>query len=141
MRILLAMVSKDLRRRLRAPLATILLLLFPVIFAGLIAVTFGTGEAKVPKVRLLLEDRDGGLVGQLVASAFQQGEAQKYFEVKRVEPQNPQSAANDTARLEKEEATALLRLPAGFSDDVLAGRPARIELIKSPAQSILLRRD
>ncbi|HYU31970.1 MAG TPA: ABC transporter permease, partial [Thermoanaerobaculia bacterium] len=29
------------------------------------------------------------------------------------------------------------RLPAGFSDAVLAGRPARIELVKSPAQSIL----
>ena len=65
MRILLAMVGKDLRRRLRAPLATILLLLFPVIFAGLIAFTFGAGETKVPKVRLLLEDRDGGLSASL----------------------------------------------------------------------------
>jgi ABC-2 type transport system permease protein len=133
MRILLAMVAKDLRRRARAPLATVLLLLFPLIFSGLIALTFGTGETKAPKVRLLLEDRDGGLVGQLVMSAFQQGEAQKYFEVKKIEP----SPAGDTSRLEKEEAAALLRLPAGFTDDVLNGRPAKIELVKSPAQSIL----
>jgi ABC-2 type transport system permease protein len=134
MRLLLAMVVKDLRRRLRAPLATILLLLFPVVFSTIIALTFGTGETKPPKVRLLLEDRDGGLIGQLVTSAFQQGEAQKYFEVKRIESQ---TTNGDTALIEKEEATALLRLPAGFSADVLAGRPARIELIKSPAQSIL----
>jgi ABC-2 type transport system permease protein len=138
MRVLLAMVVKDLRRRARAPLATILLLLFPLIFAGLIALTFGAGEAKVPKVRLLLDDRDGGLAGQLVASAFQQGEAQKYFEVKKIEPPAPGSpAVDDASWIEKEEATALLRLPAGFSADVIAGRPARIELIKSPAQSIL----
>jgi ABC-2 type transport system permease protein len=137
MRLLLAMVGKDLRRRARAPLATLILLLFPLIFAGLIALTFGAGEPEVPKVRLLLEDRDGGLVGQLVASAFQQGEAQKYFEVKKVEPLRPGAGDDDATRLEKEEATALLRLPAGFSDDVLAGRPARIELVKSPAQSIL----
>ncbi|HEX3528727.1 MAG TPA: ABC transporter permease [Thermoanaerobaculia bacterium] len=137
MRVLLAMVVKDLRRRIRSPLATILLLLFPVIFSGIIALTFGAGPTKAPKVRLLLEDRDGGLAGQLVASAFQQGEAQKYFEVKKVEPQGPWSPAGDTARIEQEEATALLRLPAGFSADILAGRPARIELIKSPAQSIL----
>ena len=39
MRTLLAMVGKDLRRRLRAPLATVLLLLFPLIFSGLIALT------------------------------------------------------------------------------------------------------
>jgi ABC-2 type transport system permease protein len=137
MRLLLAMVGKDLRRRARAPLATLILLLFPLVFAGLIALTFGAGEAKVPKVRLLLEDRDGGLVGQFVASAFQQGEAQKYFEVKKVEPLHPGAGGDDATRLEKEEATALLRLPAGFSDDVLAGRPARIELVESPAQSIL----
>jgi ABC-type polysaccharide/polyol phosphate export permease len=134
MRVLLAMVAKDLRRRARAPLATILLLLFPLIFSGLIALTFGAGEAKVPKVRLLLDNRDGGLVSQLVASAFQRPEAQKYFEVKTIAA--PAAQIDDAARLEKEEAAALLRLPAGFSDDVLAGRPARIELIKSPAQSI-----
>jgi ABC-2 type transport system permease protein len=132
MRLLLAMVGKDLRRRARSPLSTILLLAFPLIFAGLIALTFGGRETKVPKVRLLLDDRDGGLVGRLVASAFQQGDAQKYFEVKAV-----QDAKDAAALIEREEATALLRLPAGLSDDVFAGRPAKIELIKSPAQSIL----
>jgi ABC-2 type transport system permease protein len=104
-----------------------------VIFSGLIALTFGGGETKVPKVHLLIEDRDGGLVGQLVTSAFQQGEAQKYFEVKKVE----KVAGDGGALLEKEEATALLRLPAGLSADLLAGRPAKIALVKSPAQSIL----
>ena len=133
MRLLLAMVGKDLRRRARSPLPVILLILFPLIFSGLIALTFGGGETKVPKVHLLIEDRDGGLVGQLVTAAFQQGEAQKYFEVKKVE----KVAGDGGALLEKEEATALLRLPANLSADLLAGRPAKIELVKSPAQSIL----
>jgi ABC-2 type transport system permease protein len=140
MRILLAMVGKDLRRRLRSPLPTILLLLFPLLFAGLIALTFGGvgGSGNdVPKVRLLIDDRDGGLVGQLVTAAFQRGEAQTYFEVKTLPgvPQAPQS--EDAALLEKAEATALLRLPAGLTSDVLAGRPAELQLVKSPAQSIL----
>jgi ABC-2 type transport system permease protein len=133
MRVLLAMVGKDLRRRARSPLPTILLILFPLIFSGLIALTFGGGETKVPKVHLLIEDRDGGLVGQLVTAAFQQGEAQKYFEVKKVE----NVTGDGGALLEKEEATALLRLPVGLSADLLAGRAAKIELVKSPAQSIL----
>src|SRR4029079_19708303 len=85
------------------------------------------------KGRLLIEDRDGGLVGQLVTEAFQQGEAQKYFEVKKVE----NVAGDGGALLETEEATPLLRLPAGLSADLLAGRPAKIALVKSPAQSIL----
>ncbi|HEX4963428.1 MAG TPA: ABC transporter permease [Thermoanaerobaculia bacterium] len=136
MRLLLAMVGKDLRRRARAPLATLLLLAFPLIFAGLLALTFGGSGNQVPKVRLLIEDRDGGLVGQLVSAAFQQGEAQKHFEVKKV-GNVADASGNPAALLEREDATALLRLPAGFSDDVFAGRPAKIELVKSPAQSIL----
>jgi ABC-2 type transport system permease protein len=136
MRILLAMVGKDLRRRARSPLPTILLLLFPLIFAGLIALTFGTGGTEAPKVRLLIEDRDGGLVGQLVTSAFARPEAQKYFEVKTL-PKGETVAGDGGALLEKEEATALLRLPAGLTSDLFAGRPTRLELVKSPAQSIL----
>jgi ABC-type Na+ efflux pump permease subunit len=138
MRVLFAMVGKDLRRRLRSPLPTILLLLFPVIFSGLLAVTFGGGEPKVPKVHLLIEDHDGEVVSQLVIAAFQRGEAQKYFEVKKVEiPKDPAALASAASLLEKEGATALLRLPAGFSEAVFKGRPAQIELVKSPAQSIL----
>jgi len=133
MRVLLAMVGKDLRRRVRAPLSTLLLLAFPLIFSGLLALTFGGRGNQVPKVRLLIEDRDGGLVGQLVSSGFQQGDAQKYFEVKKVE----KDAGEPAALIEREDATALLRLPAGLSNDVFAGRPAKIELVKSPAQSIL----
>ncbi|HSS52934.1 MAG TPA: hypothetical protein VLX28_28660, partial [Thermoanaerobaculia bacterium] len=139
MRILLAMVGKDLRRRARSPLPMLLLLAFPLIFAGLLTLTFGGRGNQVPKVRLLIEDRDGGLVGQLVSAAFQQGDAQKYFEVKKVEKgEGAAGVADDAAALiEKEDATALLRLPAGLSDDVFAGRPAKLELVKSPAQSIL----
>jgi ABC-2 type transport system permease protein len=139
MRILLAMVGKDLRRRLRSPLPTILLLLFPLLFAGLIALTFGSGT-EVPKVRLLIDDRDGGLVGQLVTAAFERPETREYFEVKTL-PGVPKTGdagnAGDAAILEQEEATALLRLPVGLTGDVLAGRPAKLQLVKSPAQSIL----
>jgi ABC-2 type transport system permease protein len=135
MRVLLAMVGKDLRRRLRSPLSTILLLLFPLVFAGLIALTFGGGATRVPKVRLLIDDRDGGVVGRLVAATFSRAEARAYFEVKTLTAR--ETTAGDASLLERQEATAILRLPAGLSDDVLAGRPARIELVKSPAQSIL----
>jgi ABC-type Na+ efflux pump permease subunit len=135
MRVLLAMVGKDLRRRVRSPLSTILLLLFPLVFAGLIALTFGGGATRVPKVRLLIDDRDGGVVGRLVAAVFARAEARTYFEVKTLTA--PERGGGDASILEREGATAILRLPARLSEDVLAGRPARIELVTSPAQSIL----
>jgi ABC-2 type transport system permease protein len=133
MRVVASMVAKDLRRRLRAPAPALVMLVFPLFFAGLVALTFGAGEGKVPKVRLLLEDRDQGLAGRLLSAAFEQGEAQRYFEVQRVE----KVAGDGGPLLEQRGAAALLRLPAGLTNDVLAGRPARLELVKNPAESIL----
>lgn len=130
LRVLAAMVGKDLRRRLREPLSTVLLLAFPLLFAGIMAMTFGTGRASVPKVHLLIDDQDGALLGRLLTSAFSQGDAAKYFTVEPVEG----DALQD---LERKEASAVLRLPKGLTDAVIAGKPATIELIRNPAQSIL----
>lgn len=126
----LLLVRKDLRRRLRSPLSTILVLVFPLVLAGILAMAFGAGETKAPKVRLLIDDRDGGLVGALVAQAFARPEAAQYFEVEKAGPDALQ-------RLEKGELSALLRLPRGLTDGVLEGRAVELELVRNPAQSIL----
>jgi ABC-2 type transport system permease protein len=126
----LLLVRKDLRRRLRSPLSTILVLVFPLVLAGILAMAFGAGETRAPKVRLLIDDRDGGLVGSLVAQAFARPEAAEYFEVEKAGP-------DALERLEKEGFAALLRLPAGLTDAVLEGRAAELELVRNPSQSIL----
>ncbi|MFL6200408.1 MAG: ABC transporter permease [Thermoanaerobaculia bacterium] len=126
----LLLVRKDLRRRLRSPLSTILVLVFPLVLAGILAMAFGAGETKAPKVRLLIDDRDGGLVGSLVAQAFARPEAAQYFEVEK-------AGSDALERLEKGEFSALLRLPPGLTDGVLEGRAVELELVRNPAQSIL----
>ena len=129
------MVRKDLLRRLRTPLAPLLILAFPLLFSGIVALTFGGGSGdggEVPKVRLLLEDRDDGLAGDFLASAFSRPEAAKYFEVSAVEP-----GQDGLARLEKENASALLRLPADLTENLLDGKPVTLDLVRNPAQSIL----
>lgn len=126
----LLLVRKDLQRRLRSPLSTLLVLVFPLVLAGILAMAFGAGETEAPKVRLLLDDRDGGLAGTLVSQAFSSPQAAPYFEVEK---------AGDDAleRLEKDEFSALLRLPPGLTGAILDGRAAELELVRNPAQSIL----
>lgn len=125
-----AMVGKDLKRRWREPLSTVLMLAFPLLFAGIMAMTFGTGQARVPKVHLLIEDQDGSLLGRLLTSAFSQGDAAKYFTVEPVE-------GDAVEHLERAEASAVLRLPKGLTEAVLEGKPATLELIRNPTQSML----
>jgi ABC-2 type transport system permease protein len=124
------LVRKDLRRRLRSPLSTILVLVFPLVLASILAMAFGAGETRAPKVRLLIDDQDGKLVGSLVAQAFARPEAAQYFEVEKAGP-------DALERLEKGEFSALLRLPEGLTDALLEGRAAELVLVRNPAQSIL----
>ena len=124
------LVRKDLLRRVRSPLSTLIILAFPLVLSGIMALAFGARDTKPPKVRLLLDDQDGGLAGMLISSAFSRPEAAPYFEVEKAGPDALQ-------RLEKDGFSAILRIPAGLSDALLDGRPATLELVRNPSQSIL----
>jgi len=124
------LVRKDLLRRLRNPLSTILVLAFPLIFAGILTMAFGTGETKAPKVRLLIDNQDVGIAGTLISQAFARPEAAQYFEVEKAGP-------DALAKLEKEEFAALLRLPKDLTQALFDGRAVELELVRNPSQSIL----
>jgi ABC-2 type transport system permease protein len=124
------LVHKDLQRRLRSPLSTLLVLSLPLLLGGILALAFGGGEAKAPKVRLLIDDQDGDLIGSLVSQAFARPESAEYFEVEKAGPDALQ-------KLEKEEFSALLRIPKDFSEAILDGRATELQLVRNPSQSIL----
>jgi ABC-2 type transport system permease protein len=131
MRRILAMVRKDLRRRLRAPLGAVLLILFPLLFALIIGIVFGSqGESGVPTVHLLVEDRDEGVLGMMILGAFSSEQMAEIFEVEEVGEEGAE-------RMEKGEASALLRIPEGATESIIEGEPVVFELVRNPAQGIL----
>ena len=127
---LASMVRKDLRRKSRAPLGIAAVLAFPLVFSGLLAATFGGGGSGMPKVQLLVEDRDGTLLSGMLVSAFGSEAMTPYVEVQNV-------GAEGLGRIESDQASALLRIPAGFGADLIAGNPLTLELVRNPAQGIL----
>jgi len=130
MGLLAGMVRKDLLRHARSPLGPALVLAFPLIFAGLIALTFG-GSSGTPKVRLLVENRDDGLASQLALAALRDARMTAYFDVEEV------GVDLGLARIERDEASALLRIPNGFTDAILAREPVTLELVRNPSERIL----
>lgn len=130
MNTLLLLLRKDLLRRRRAPLAVVALLLFPLMFSGLIALAFGRGDQPLPPARLLIEDHDEGLASRVVGSFFSAEELRRFVVT---EP----AGENGRARLAAGEASALLILPAGLTDRILAGERVQLELLRNPAESIL----
>jgi ABC-2 type transport system permease protein len=131
MRLVLHLVAKDLRRRIRSPLSVLVPLAFPVLFAGMLALVFGGGGEAVPKVRLLVEDRDGGLLANALKSAFTSQQMGRFFEVRNVK------AGEGRGLIEEGEASALLVLPEGLTPDLIDGKPVRLELVRNPAEGIL----
>ena len=125
------LVVKDLKRKIRAPLGLLVVLAFPLLFAGMIGLVFGSKGESVPRVRLLVENRDGDsfLSGSLV-SALTSTQMAEYFDVKVVHDEG-------AALMEKGEASALLRIPEGFASDLLDGRPMTLALVRNPAEGIL----
>jgi ABC-type Na+ efflux pump permease subunit len=129
MRRIWLMAKKDLLRQLRSPLAMSMVLAFPIVFAGLLALAFGGGGG-MPKVHLLIEDRDESMLSGLLVGALGSEQMGEFFRVE-------EAGADGLARMENGEASALLRIPEGFADDLLAGEPLTLELIRNPAQGIL----
>jgi ABC-2 type transport system permease protein len=125
---LAAMVRKDLLRHARQPLGALIVLAFPLIFAGLIALTFG-GTSGPPKVKLLVENQDDGLASKLAVSALRNERMAQYFDVVEVKQ-------DGLARIERNDGSALLRIPAGFTDAMLEGTPVKLELIRNPSERI-----
>lgn len=109
----------------------IVFLLFPVVFSLLIGLTFGGGgDDTMAPIALAMVDEDGGLAGRFIASAFTRGEGPVRFEVQSLD------LASAMERIEKNKVSAVLRIPPGFTDSLLASRPARLEVVKNPAQGI-----
>lgn len=126
----LSMVRKDLLRQVRSPLGILLVLSFPLIFSALIALTFGSGaEPRIPKFKLLVQDLDESFVSGALISAAGSEQVAEYFDVRSV-------GEDGLARLRQNEAAALWRIPEGFQDDLLEGKPVELELVRNPAQGI-----
>ncbi len=133
MRLAWLMVVKDLRRTRRRPLGMLIMLMFPVLFAGMLALTFGAGnEPRMPRVKLLVEDRDQSLLSAALVNAVRSEQMAEFFEVEEATAE-----VDPRARMERGEASALLVIPEKFGDDLLYGRPATLELVKNPAEQIL----
>ena len=125
------LVAKDLKRKARSPLGFLVVLSFPVLFAGMIALAFGRGGSAIPKVRMLVANEDDGVLANAVASAFTSQQAARIFETRSV----GMEAGREL--MERGEASALLIVPAGFTRDVLDGKPVVLRLIRNPSEGIL----
>ena len=132
MRRILLIVFKDMKRRLRSPVSVICMLLIPIMLTLVVGLVFGrSGEMKLPRIKVLLVDNDGGVFSNFFKQGMRQGKLADLIDLVEV------AAPEGLTLMGKGKASALIEIPKGFSSLVLDRKPAEIRLIKNPRESFL----
>ena len=135
MRSILILTLKDLRRRFRDPTALLLNLAIPLAIIGMIFLAFGRGGSggqNAPVLKIVMVDLDGTPLSNLLSGAPRNSEMAQRLDVSQAKTRE-----EGLALLKEKDAAALLLIPQGFMDALLAGSNAELELIKNPSQSIM----
>jgi len=125
------LIRNDFLRKLRSPVATLGLMAFPLVMTSLIGVVVSNASSNdFPPIPVLVASDDDGLIGRFILSSVGNEEMRKRFDARAVD--------SDEGRrlMEEGAASALIVVPAGFTEGVFDGREQEIELIKNPAESI-----
>ncbi len=129
MRFFLDSAKKDMRRRLKDPVALAMWLGIPLVIGGLMSLA--TGGGGTPTAHVLLVDQDDTFLSNFISGAGGQGQLGDFLEIERVE------LDEGMQRIEAGDGTGLLVLPEGFTEAFLAEEPTTLTLITNPSLSIL----
>lgn len=115
-----AMLSKDLKVALRAPLFAVISILVPVAFTFLYAIVIHVSTTST----IAIADEDGSARSQQFIQVMEEmhNDDGDYYEILTTDPERAQ------AMYTSGEVGAVLTIPAGFEDDLAAGRYPQVEL-------------
>ena len=122
-----------LRRVVRNPGLILLLVAIPLTIALIEYGAFGQTAAagKMPPTKVLFLDEDGSLASGAVPQVFAGSPVKDMFEIAHV------TNRDEATRLfKKSQAAALIVVPQGFQDNLLAGRRSEIVLYRNPIQTV-----
>jgi len=122
----------DLRRRMKSPLAIFLMMLVPLTMTLLIGLVFGSqNDGSMPTIKVLLVDRDNGIVSRFLKGAMQQDTLATMLDLEVVD------SAKGEEMMAKGKASAMIEIPEGFTADFIERRPVEIRILKNPSESFL----
>lgn len=131
MRFVAVAALKDLRRRLADPAAVLIWIAIPLAIGGLMNLVIGSAGRTPPRAKVLVVDQDDTFLSRLLSGSGGVQGLGEFLDLERV------TVEDGRRRIDAGDATALLIIPAGFQTAVIEDRPAELQLVANPAQSIL----
>ena len=129
----LIIAGHHLRRLVRNPGLVLVMLAIPLTLAVIEYAAFGRTAAagQLPPTTVLFLDEDDTLASGAVPQVFSGGPAKDFFELSQVADK-----AEAVRRFTRGQASALIVVPKGFQDALLAGRRAELGFYPNPIHSI-----
>lgn len=126
---------KDTKRRLKSPWGVLILLFIPFFMTFLLGSIFAPGENqdKLPRIKVLLVDKDQDIGAQLFIQSFNQASIKEMFQVVQV------TEGEGKKRMSRGQASAMIVIPEKFSENIADSQNSVFWLIKNPAEQFLPR--
>jgi ABC-type Na+ efflux pump permease subunit len=123
---------KDWRRLLRDPWKLTMWIGIPALIGGMMSMVMGGQSGNVkPRAVLYLEDQDDTMLSGLLVGAFSNEQVGDMVDVIRIPHEEAVERLNDN------DGSAALLIPAGFQDKVMDDEPVTLTFVTNPAQRIL----
>jgi ABC-2 type transport system permease protein len=129
----LTIAAHHLRRVARNPGLVLVMLAIPLTLAVIEYAAFGRTAAagKLPPTTVLFLDEDDTLLSGAVPQVFSGGPAKDYFELSQVPDRGAAAGL-----FKRGQASALIVVPRGFQEALLAGQRVEVGFYPNPIQSI-----
>lgn len=122
---------KDWRCHRRDPVGLFMWIGIPLLIGGMLTAVSGGRSGPRPQAHLLVADVDGSFLSRLFVGSLDRMGGMIRTESVGLE--------DGKVRMAQGDATALLTIPEGFGAAVLQEKPATLELLTNPSQTILPR--
>jgi len=121
------------KRRLKAPLAILVLLFIPVMMTGIMGAIFAprADQSQMPKIKVLITDKDKNIASKLLLGAFDTEQLKEMFEITLVDE------AKGMKLISNGKASALVIIPEKFTDRLVKVEKSQFIIIKNPSEQFL----
>lgn len=133
MRRILLIFLNDAKRRLKSPVAILVLMLTPLIMTGIIGAIFSPGakQYKLPRIKVLIVDKDHNMGSMMFLGAFSSPQLEEMFDITMVNEEQGNKLISDG------KASAMIIIPEKFSENVLRAEKSEFIVIKNPSEQFL----
>jgi ABC-type Na+ efflux pump permease subunit len=133
LRRILLIFKNDVKRRLKSPLAILVLLFIPMIMTGIMGAIFAprADQSQLPKIKVLVVDKDKNIASKLLLGAFDTEQLKEMFEITLVDE------IKGKELISKGKASALIIIPEKFSERLIKVEKSQFIVIKNPAEQFL----